>query len=187
MKKYYYKTHDYDYWREQWLAKDPMKAFEDEHPEIDWETYLLEHDTDALAQEWYAYNEAHLTEILEWQKHEPILDEELIPVDRVCVDLVTGCPTARKLLLHVETTKKFPLKAVMDVLKSQRARHKNRGPYFHSVDINIYPVDMTCWASNFKRKEVDLWQENLRVAADVAAALWAEAFTVVRIPRVYHY
>lgn len=187
MKKYYYKTRNYDYWFNQWLAKDPMRKFEDEHPEWS-DTYFYEHNPDdPLVQLWYQFVHDNARAIRAWEKRQPQLEVEEIDVKYVYIDLVTGAPTARKLLLHVKTRNKYPLKVIMDVLKSQRAHHKHRGPYYHSIKINIYPEDMRAWAQNFKTMEVDLWQENIRAAAGVAEKLWAEAFTAVQIRKVFRY
>lgn len=96
------------------------------------------------------------------------------------LDIVTGCPTARKLLLHLEIKKEnIGWKPIFDVINSRKRKHHSKGPYDHCLTINIYPSDTKYWLSNFISKEVDLWQE---IDVTVVEREVMEAVRAARMP-----
>lgn len=96
------------------------------------------------------------------------------------IDIVRGyCPV--KLLFRCHCPKKIPLQPILDVVKSQKRRHKAWGPYDHKLRINIYDQTLTPMIT----LEVDLWQDiqEEKVIEDVKEAVKV-ARTCVRTTRV---
>lgn len=102
------------------------------------------------------------------------------PCGHTWIDIIRGyCPV--KLLFRCHCPKKIPLQPILDVVKSQKRRHKAWGPYDHMLKINIYDQSLTPMIT----LEVDLWQNisEEKVIEDVKEAV-KEARTCVRTTRV---
>lgn len=181
---YIYKTNDYDRVHNAWLAREPK--LEDFMDETAAKILVSENrfvDTKA-EEDFFAYDLKHTR----WISQEPRLDYEIIEPGRYNVDIVTGPLTARKLLLHITGTSKAPVSAVLDVIRSNKLRHKHRGPYYHDLQINIYSTEMSIWndGKHFIKLEVNLWQEIQEEAiAEAVEEAVAGVLTCARLPKIF--
>lgn len=180
MRKYYYKKYNYGQAVEAWLVKNP------DLKESLYEVFHLPDDYD------WNQTSKELSDCIAISglvnKSFPRLEYETIKPGVVWLDLVTGAPTAVKLLLHVPCPHKCPDNPIRDIIASHKAKHKNRGPYHHMIKVNIYCSEMSLWNSHFKTLEVDLWQDIMveKLLESIKGAL-AEVRTCVQVPKVYRY
>lgn len=188
---YFYKTSNYDLLHNKWLAREPkLETFmtNDEVELLDDLGYWAEHFEDqydlqlALIGKFARYEQA----CAHWRNMEPKILEETLEPGTIAFDIVRGPLTARKLLLHIECPVKTPIKPILDIIHSNYARHKHRGPYEHSLTINVYPLDIGFWDTNFHKQEVDLWHVLAdRVLARLVVQMAEGARTPVQRQRIY--